>query len=94
MGRYERREYHRTVVREMIGTEILRQDDRFGVQNHIFAGWMIILGEEFGEAAKAVNKYIFDGEPYDNIIEELVHTAAVAIQAAAAIRETGLRRHA
>lgn len=52
-----------------VGAERFKQNARFGEQNHSPADWLVILGEEYGEACKEVCEARFD--------------AATAIEAAA-----------
>jgi hypothetical protein len=63
--------------------ERLRQDRKWGEQNHINLQWNIILGEEYGEVQKALVEDEFRGlsvaSRSDEIREELVQTAAVAL---------------
>ena len=60
-----------------------RQDGLWGEQKHSPTNWLVILGEEYGEACKAAVKVFFDysNEDYSEYREELIHTAAVAIAA-------------
>lgn len=63
------------------------QDDKWGIQRHDWATWMLILGEEFGEAAQAVLHLRFPpadttlgpSELLDQVRTELVQLAAVAV---------------
>lgn len=67
-----------------------RQDARWKVQNHHPLRWLAILGEESGEAAKA----ILEGSLL-RYREELTHIAAVAVAAIEALdRSKGLRNDA
>lgn len=50
------------------------QLDKWGLQNHSAEKWITILGEEFGEAAKAV----LENDPA-GLKHELIQVAAVAI---------------
>jgi hypothetical protein len=52
-----------------------RQDAKWGVQNHDPRYWLAILGEEFGEAAKAIVQH----NGARKLRAELVQVAAVAI---------------
>lgn len=61
-------------IQEDILRERVRQDKKWGVQNHAPGDWFPILMEEVGEAARAH----LDGN-YDNYLEELVQVAAVAV---------------
>lgn len=54
--------------------ERMRQDGKWGQQNHHPGNWDGILGEEFGEVQKAVNE-----SDWDNYRTELIETAAVAL---------------
>jgi len=60
----------------MVVDERKRQDDKWGEQNHNPERWLAILGEEVGEACKAVLEG--DAEGYR---KELVQVAAVAVAA-------------
>jgi len=76
-----------------ISDERLRQDAKWGVQNHSQMIWLGILAEEFGEAAKEINELHFrpgDAVHIDNSHEckphriervraELIQVAAVAV---------------
>ena len=60
-----------------------RQDLKWGEQNHAIEKWAPILGEEFGELCEAINETIFDNGSdkggYENIRQEAIHVAAVAV---------------
>lgn len=67
------------MMRKVLGDvakERKRQDAKWGQQNHDPHMWMVILGEEFGEACK---------EAYEGSLRklrtELIQTAAVAVAA-------------
>lgn len=57
-----------------------KQDEKWGEQNHNPADWLMILGEEFGEASKAALEAKFahndGGRSYR---KELIQVAAVAV---------------
>jgi NTP pyrophosphatase (non-canonical NTP hydrolase) len=66
--------------------ERIRQDAKWGQQNHEPALWLGILGEEFGELCQAVNETVFDNGAeerakggYANMRAEATQIAAVAI---------------
>ena len=66
-----------------IKAERERQNEKWGNQEHWLGDWMAILGEEFGEACKEVLACNFGPEPKKHLPllrEELIHTAAVAVQ--------------
>lgn len=54
-------------------TERIKQDAKWGIQDHDAKGWLPILTEEVGEAAKAMN----ENDP--GLREELIQVAAVAM---------------
>lgn len=70
--------------------ERLKQDQKWGVQNHSPSDWLTILGEEFGEACKAALEAKFQKDypaQYTGEVglhlyrKELIQVAAVAIAA-------------
>jgi len=64
-----------------VARERIRQETKWGQQNHQPIIWSNILGEEFGEVYKAINEAIFNGSSWLDYREELVQVAAVAIAA-------------
>jgi NTP pyrophosphatase (non-canonical NTP hydrolase) len=84
-------------VTHLVQEEQARQDQKWGEQNHSDIKWLPILGEEVGEVNKAINHLYHwnSGDPCEltamqNLKEELVHVAAVAMSWLEAIerRET------
>ena len=73
---YYKEEYKQTLedILQKIVEERKRQDDKWGEQNHEPYKWLAILGEEVGEANKAVLE-----NNQKNIREELVQIAATAV---------------
>ena len=70
-----------TTINDVI-EERKRQDDKCGQQNHHPIIWMSILTEEVGEAAKEANDIFFaNAQRIEQLREELVQVAAVAIAA-------------
>lgn len=65
--------------------ELQRQHEKWGLQNHGVVQWMLILSEEFGEAAKEANEAYFRNKPTEDYRKELVQVAAVAINAIATL---------
>lgn len=88
-ARWERRPaMQRSGVLDIVAGERIRQDARWGEQNHSLAHWLAILTEEVGEVAQAVCKAeIPPVNPMSRMLHlahyraELVQVAAVAVAA-------------
>lgn len=63
-------------VLQRIVVERRRQDEKWGEQNHTPDRWLVILGEEVGEACKVS----LEGQR-EHYRHELIHVAAVAVAA-------------
>lgn len=63
-----------------VNDERLRQEAKWGVQNHDLATWCLILGEEVGEVQKVVLEHLTQGKDISNFRTELIQVAAVAFQ--------------
>lgn len=87
-------------VLNLVKSERLRQNEKWGIQDHNAVEWIAILTEEVGEASKeAVDFHFGNGEdnPKDEVSDkiqqmrierlrlELVQVAAVAVQAVESI---------
>lgn len=59
--------------------ERIRQEEKWGEQDHSPADWMMILMEEVGEFAQAEMDHRWRGAPGENIKKELIQVAAVAL---------------
>lgn len=59
--------------------ERIRQDQKWGEQNHNPFVWLAILGEEVGEVNKAVLEANFSNKDYSEYRNELIQVAAVAV---------------
>lgn len=57
------------------------QDAEWGEQNHKPAEWLMILGEEVGEANRAALEAQFGGKDIIRYRDEMVQVAAVALAA-------------
>lgn len=68
-----------------IAEERIRQFKKWGLQDHSVFKWLVILGEEVGEANKAALGIVECAEMED-VCEELIQVAAVAISAILALR--------
>ena len=75
--------------------ERIRQDQKWGEQNHPPEWWLAILGEEYGEACKGALEAHFDLSYPDAKMEayrdELIQVAAVAVAAIESL-DRALRR--
>jgi NTP pyrophosphatase (non-canonical NTP hydrolase) len=73
-----------------------KQEAKWGQQNHEPAQWLMILGEEVGEANKAALetkfKYESADKDYSNYRMELIQVAAVAVAMIESLdRKTGVK---
>jgi hypothetical protein len=75
----EREEVHSDVVDEVLA-EMVRQDRKWGEQNHSPARWLAILAEEFGEVAKEVVGLTWGKPTSANYRYELIQNAAVSVR--------------
>lgn len=69
------------LIVEEIFAERVRQDAKWGEQDHTPSRWLDILMEEVGEYAKAILPLAFGGGSLAEAREEMVQVAAVAIAA-------------
>jgi NTP pyrophosphatase (non-canonical NTP hydrolase) len=69
-----------------------RQNKKWGRQRHDHGTWLTILVEEVGEVAQAMQTAKGWGKQSDanDLYEELIHTAAVAVAIAEQVKEEGL----
>jgi hypothetical protein len=80
---------HTKDVLDDILTERINQDKKWGIQNHSFEEWYVILGEEYGEVGRAICEMQKNWRPFfkrkptkaelNHYREELIQTAAVAV---------------
>ncbi len=69
-------------IKEKIISDVLkeriRQDKKWGKQNHLSVVWLSIIGEEYGEMCKAVNELglCADYKKEQEIYQEAIHTMA------------------
>ncbi len=62
--------------------ERARQDAQWGEQNHTPEWWLVILGEEYGEACEgALHAHTGFDPGWSRYRKEMVHVAAVALAA-------------
>lgn len=72
-------------VLDEVFEERLKQLTKWGEQNHRVGDWILILSEEFGEAAKEANEIRFRKADPSNYRAELIQVAAVAVAAIEAL---------
>jgi NTP pyrophosphatase (non-canonical NTP hydrolase) len=74
-------------ILQKVANERIRQDTKWGIQNHGPFAWLAILIEEVGEAAKAA----LEGSSF-KYQDELIEVAAVAVAAVESLNRgnTGL----
>jgi NTP pyrophosphatase (non-canonical NTP hydrolase) len=69
-------------ILEEVQQERVKQDAKWGEQNHLPIEWCAILGEEVGEVNKEALENHFrynDKRNYANYRDELIQVAAVAV---------------
>lgn len=81
-------------VNEDVLNERLRQNEKWGHQRHDLGTWLMILIEEVGESAQAMQVKKGWGKPTDasNLYEELIHVSAVASAIAEQVLEESRKR--
>ncbi len=84
--------HYEYVVANDVEHELCRQRMKWGEQNHEPNNWMLILAEEFGEAAKEANELTFRKGDVDAYYDELIQVAAVAINAARTVKRSQRNR--
>jgi hypothetical protein len=78
-------------INDQVLKERFRQNELYGMQRRPWGQWLAILGEEYGEACQAI-QFVMGVEttkPSDsnNLLEELIHVAAVSCAMAEQILE-------
>lgn len=74
--------YNMEKILEEVQQERIKQDAKWGEQNHLPIEWCAILGEEVGEVNKEALENHFrynDKRNYTNYRTELIQVAAVAV---------------
>jgi len=82
--KWELRNWIYNMTKTILGDILLervKQDRKWGIQNHNPEWWMQILMEEVGEAARALLEGHFGAESAHTYREEMIQVAAVAIAA-------------
>lgn len=74
----------RVGILEEVDTERLRQDHKWGEQNHGLPVWQLVLSEEVGEFAEAILKMRGEGRTMTiaDVRKEIIQVAAVAVSIA------------
>lgn len=83
---------HLAKVTTDVFAEISRQRVKWGEQNHNTAWWLVILGEEYGEACEEALNNNFSGATSENYRKEMVQLAAVALSAIESLDRQGPSR--
>lgn len=69
-------------ITPMIHRENVRQLEKWGVQDHLPAEWLMFTTEELGELADAIGEYEYRGGLVENVVEEAIQTATLCIKIA------------
>ena len=72
-----------TQAADDVAAERARQDAKWGEQNHAPSGWIVILAEELGEAAREAAAVKFGSEHHGGAADPLARFRAEMIQCAA-----------
>ena len=66
---------------DQIKKERIRQDEKWGEQNHHPLQWFSIIGKEYGEMCKAFNEYDLDNDfnRLEDMQRETIQIAAVCV---------------
>lgn len=78
-------------VLAMVEAERVKQDKKWGEQNHENVWWAAILGEEVGELAQAILHDRFGGKARGTTKAELIQVAAVAVSWLEAMERASIR---
>lgn len=85
---------------DLVAQERVRQHAMYGQQDLLPIYWMGLIGEEYGEYCQAVNETAHDNGPAkralggtQNMMRELTHIAATAIQAMECLIRVNKLRH-
>lgn len=72
-----------------VNKERNRQNAKWGLQRHNYGTWLAILGEEFGEVCQAMQSGMVSQKntDADDLYEELIQVAAVAVAIAEQVAE-------
>jgi len=74
-------EHSKGLFREVLH-ESIRQIDKWGIQEHTPFEWMTYITEEVGELAQAISEYEYRDGPRNNIVQEAVQVATLALKVA------------
>ncbi len=69
-------------IAPLIFRENLRQLEKWGVQDHLPAEWLMFATEEIGELADAIAQYTFRHGTAENVVKEAVQAATLCLKIA------------
>ncbi len=79
----ETNNFHREIEEEN-----RRQLDKWGIQDHLPAEWLMFATEELGELAEAIGEWQFRGDSRENVVKEAIQTATLCIKIAEMFKHT------
>lgn len=62
--------------------ENVRQLEKWGVQNHEPAEWLMFTTEELGELAEAIGDFQYRGGLVESVVKEAIQTATLCLKIA------------
>jgi hypothetical protein len=69
-------------IYDLIWTENRVQLDKWGIQNHEPAEWLMFATEELGELAEAIGEFKYRGGLVEPVVKEAIQTATLCLKIA------------
>ena len=71
-----------TVLENLVLKENILQLDKWGIQVHEPAEWLMFATEELGETADAISEWQYRGGSAENVVKEAIQTATLMLKIA------------
>jgi len=69
-------------IAPLVFRENHRQLEKWGVQDHLPAEWLMFTAEELGELAQAIGEWNYRCGSVEDVIEEAIQTATLSLKIA------------
>ncbi len=66
----------------MVGKENDRQLQKWGIQDHLPAEWLMFTTEELGELAEAIGTWNYRSGPAEDVVKEAIQVATLSLKIA------------